>query len=65
MIYSCAEIISYLSALITLKKGDLIFTGTPSGVILGKEESAREWLKAGDVVEVEIEGIGVLKNHFA
>lgn len=65
MIFSCAEIISYLSALITLKKGDLIFTGTPSGVILGKEESARVWLKAGDVVTVEIEGIGVLESRFA
>ncbi|MDO4204809.1 MAG: fumarylacetoacetate hydrolase family protein [Selenomonadaceae bacterium] len=65
MIYSCAEIISYLSALITLKKGDLIFTGTPSGVILGKEESARVWLKAGDAVTVEIEGIGVLESRFA
>ena len=62
MIYSCAEIVSYLSSFITLKKGDLIFTGTPSGVVLGKEESAREWLKAGDVVAVEIEGIGTLEN---
>lgn len=62
MIFSCAEIVSYLSDFICLKKGDLIFTGTPSGVILGKEEAARSWLKAGDLVAVEIEGIGTLEN---
>lgn len=63
MIYSCAEIVSYLSDFITLKKGDLIFTGTPSGVILGKDPDSRNWLKAGDVVTVEIEGLGVLENN--
>ena len=62
MIFSCAEIVSYLSDFIRLKKGDLIFTGTPSGVILGKEKSQQVWLKAGDVVTVEIEGLGTLEN---
>lgn len=62
MIYSCGEIISYLSDFISLKKGDLIFTGTPAGVILGKKEEDQVWLKSGDVVRVEIEGIGYLEN---
>lgn len=63
MIYSCQEIVSYLSDFITLEKGDLIFTGTPSGVILGKDENDQVWLKAGDMVTVEIEGIGALENR--
>lgn len=63
MIYSCAEIISYLSDFITLKKGDVIFTGTPSGVILGKAEDEQVWLQAGDRMMVEIEGISRLENE--
>ena len=63
MLYSCAEIISYLSDFITLKRGDLIFTGTPSGVILGKEEKEQVWLKSGDIVTLDIEGIGRLENQ--
>ena len=63
MIFSCGEIVSYLSDFICLKKGDLICTGTPSGVILGKEKSQQVWLKAGDVVTVEIEGLGTLENR--
>lgn len=62
MIYTCAEIVSYLSQFITLEKGDLIFTGTPSGVILGKEKNQQQWLKSGDVVTVEIQGLGTLEN---
>lgn len=62
MIFSCAEIISYASKYIRLEPGDLIFTGTPSGVSLEKEE--KHWLKPGDTVEVEIEKIGVLRNRF-
>ncbi len=53
MIFSIPEIISYVSRQFTLNKGDLIFTGTPAGV--GP-------LKDGDVVEVEIEKIGILAN---
>lgn len=63
MIFDCATIISYLSQHMTLKPGDLIFTGTPSGVILGYPESERIWLKDGDLIEVEIEKIGVLENR--
>ncbi|MDO5445690.1 MAG: fumarylacetoacetate hydrolase family protein [Eubacteriales bacterium] len=62
MIFSCAEIISYASKYIKLEPGDLIFTGTPSGVGLEKEEKI--WLKPGDTVDVEIEKIGILRNYF-
>ncbi len=62
MIFDCAKIISYASKYIALEPGDLIFTGTPSGVALEKDAAAR-WLKPGDTVEVEIEGIGTLTNH--
>ena len=60
MIHSCAEIISYASKYFRLEPGDLIFTGTPSGVQLEKADA--NWLKPGDLVEVEIEGIGKLVN---
>lgn len=62
MIFSCAEIISYLSEHMTLSPGDLILTGTPEGVILGDPENERVWLKEGDELVVEIEHIGQLKN---
>lgn len=62
MIFDCARIISYASRYIALEPGDLIFTGTPSGVALEKDTAAR-WLKPGDLVEVEIEGIGTLTNR--
>ncbi len=62
MIFDCAKVISYASKYIALEPGDLIFTGTPSGVALEKDAAAR-WLKPGDVVEVEIEGIGTLTNR--
>lgn len=63
MIFSCAEIISYLSQYMTLQPGDVIFSGTPEGVILGHAPEDREWLKPGDVLEVEIEGVGKLVNE--
>lgn len=59
-IFSVAEAVSFLSQGSTLLPGDLIFTGTPSGVILGK--TPQEWLKHGDKVEVEIENIGKVSN---
>ena len=49
---------------IPLKAGDVIFTGTPSGVMLGYPADQKRWLRAGDTVEVTIEGIGTLKNFF-
>ena len=61
MIFSCAQIVSYASKYIRLEPGDLIFTGTPSGVAL--EEQEKVWLKPGDLVDVYIEDIGTLTNR--
>ena len=63
MIFSAAKIISYASRYVKLCPGDLIFTGTPSGVALEKGESVRKWLIPGDRVDVELEGIGTLTNY--
>jgi 2-keto-4-pentenoate hydratase/2-oxohepta-3-ene-1,7-dioic acid hydratase in catechol pathway len=60
MIFSVAELIAFLSRYATLKPGDLIVTGTPEGVLLGKE--APIWLTAGDEVVVEIDELGTLTN---
>lgn len=61
MIFSTARIIAILSEFMTLEPGDLIATGTPSGVAHARKPPA--WLVPGDIVEVEIEGIGVLRNE--
>ena len=61
MIFSVAEIIEFLSGSTTLEPNTLILTGTPEGVGMGRKPPV--YLQAGDVVEVEIEGIGVLRNH--
>ena len=64
MIFDCAKVISYASKYVCLEPGDLIFTGTPSGVALEKKDaSGKQWLRPGDVVDVEIEGIGTLRNR--
>jgi 2-keto-4-pentenoate hydratase/2-oxohepta-3-ene-1,7-dioic acid hydratase in catechol pathway len=62
MIFDCATIVSYLSQHVTLKPGDLIFSGTPEGVVLGYPEDQRQWLKSGDKIEVYIENVGTLVN---
>jgi 2-keto-4-pentenoate hydratase/2-oxohepta-3-ene-1,7-dioic acid hydratase in catechol pathway len=64
MIYHCAHIVSYTSRYLTLKPGDIIFTGTPSGVILGYPQDKRVWLKAGDKVATTIEKLGTLEVSF-
>lgn len=64
MIFSLAEIIADLSRHFTLEPGDLIFTGTPQGVMHGYPKDQKNWLKPGDRVEVTIEGIGTLTNTF-
>jgi 2-keto-4-pentenoate hydratase/2-oxohepta-3-ene-1,7-dioic acid hydratase in catechol pathway len=61
LIFSVVDLIQYLSAGMTLEPGDVIATGTPEGV--GYAMDPPRFLKAGDVVEAEIEGIGVLRNR--
>ncbi|MDF1530257.1 MAG: fumarylacetoacetate hydrolase family protein [Sedimenticola sp.] len=61
MIFSVAELISYISCYATLEPGDIIVTGTPEGVILGMENKV--WLKPGDEVVVEIDKLGRLNNR--
>lgn len=63
MIFDVAEIIAYCSRFTELRPGDVIATGTPGGV--GAKRTPPLWLKAGDTVEVEIEGIGTLRNGVA
>jgi 2-keto-4-pentenoate hydratase/2-oxohepta-3-ene-1,7-dioic acid hydratase in catechol pathway len=60
MIFDVKTILAHLSKIFTLHPGDLIFTGTPPGV--GMVRKPPVYLKAGDVVEVEIEGLGKLRN---
>ncbi|CAN5617646.1 fumarylacetoacetate hydrolase family protein [soil metagenome] len=60
MIFSVAELIAFLSAGMTLAPGDVIVTGTPPGV--GAARDPQVWLKDGDEVTIEIEGLGSLTN---
>jgi len=60
MIFSVAETIALLSECMTLDAGDAIIMGTPAGV--GQARKPPVWMKAGDVIEIEIESIGVLRN---
>lgn len=60
MIFTVAQIVSYISRYFTLEPGDLIVTGTPEGVAMGRED--KPWLKPGDEVVVEVEKLGALKN---
>jgi 2-keto-4-pentenoate hydratase/2-oxohepta-3-ene-1,7-dioic acid hydratase in catechol pathway len=60
LIFDIPTLVSYISAAITLERGDLILTGTPEGVGVFREPKVA--LADGDVVEIEIEGIGVLRN---
>jgi 2-keto-4-pentenoate hydratase/2-oxohepta-3-ene-1,7-dioic acid hydratase in catechol pathway len=60
MIFTVATIIEWLSKGLTLEPGDIIATGTPEGVGMGR--TPQEWLQDGDVVETEIEGIGLMRN---
>jgi len=60
MIFSAAQQIAYATTIFTLVPGDVIVTGTPGGV--GWSKKPPRFMVPGDVVEVEIEGIGVLSN---
>jgi 2-keto-4-pentenoate hydratase/2-oxohepta-3-ene-1,7-dioic acid hydratase in catechol pathway len=65
MIFTVAQIIAYASSIFTLKPGDIISTGTPEGVILGKPEAQQVWLKAGDKVACSVEKLGELRFDLA
>jgi len=61
LIFDCASMIEHLSKAMTLEPGDLLFTGTPSGV--GAVMKPPKWLREGDLVRAEIEGIGAIENR--
>ena len=72
MIFNCRQIISYTSARISLRPGDIIFTGTPEGVIFGgvangvaQRKEKWDWLKAGDKIACSLEKLGELKFDLA
>jgi len=64
-IFNPQAVISYASKLFALEPGDIIFTGTPSGVIIGMPKDKQVWLKAGDRIESRIEKLGALKFDLA
>ena len=61
MIFPVDVIIEWLSKGLTLEAGDIIATGTPEGVGMGR--TPQEFLQNGDVIETEVEGIGTLRNR--
>ncbi|HYR43679.1 MAG TPA: fumarylacetoacetate hydrolase family protein [Terriglobia bacterium] len=60
LIFKVADLVSYISEVMTLEVGDVIATGTPGGV--GFVRNPQVFMKPGDVVEIEIEGVGLLRN---
>ena len=64
MMFPVKEMLVYVTQGMTLEPGDIIFTGTPSGVGHARKPNP-VWMKQGDVCEIEIEGIGVLRNPIA
>jgi 2-keto-4-pentenoate hydratase/2-oxohepta-3-ene-1,7-dioic acid hydratase in catechol pathway len=63
MIFDIPALVEYCSSFSRLEPGDVIITGTPGGV--GVKRTPQLWMKPGDQVEVEVEGIGVLRNSIA
>jgi 2-keto-4-pentenoate hydratase/2-oxohepta-3-ene-1,7-dioic acid hydratase in catechol pathway len=63
LIFKIPETIEYLSQVLTLEAGDVISTGTPSGV--GFTRKPPRWLRPGETVRIEIAGLGVLENPVA
>jgi 2-keto-4-pentenoate hydratase/2-oxohepta-3-ene-1,7-dioic acid hydratase in catechol pathway len=63
MMFPVAQTLVYITQGMTLEPGDIVFTGTPSGV--GHARKPPAWMRHGDVCEVEIEGVGVLRNPIA
>jgi 2-keto-4-pentenoate hydratase/2-oxohepta-3-ene-1,7-dioic acid hydratase in catechol pathway len=64
-IFNCYQVVSFISKHWALEPGDIIFTGTPHGVILGMPKDKQVWLKAGDQIESRIEKLGTLKFKLA
>jgi 2-keto-4-pentenoate hydratase/2-oxohepta-3-ene-1,7-dioic acid hydratase in catechol pathway len=64
-IFNCRQMISYISRHITLRPGDIVFTGTPEGVIQGKPKDQQVWLKAGDKIACSLEKLGELRFDLA
>jgi 2-keto-4-pentenoate hydratase/2-oxohepta-3-ene-1,7-dioic acid hydratase in catechol pathway len=60
MIFNCRQMISFASRMMTIKPGDILYTGTPHGVIFGKPKDQQVWLKPGDRVVCSIEKLGEL-----
>ena len=60
MIFNCRQLISFASRMMTIKPGDILFTGTPHGVIFGKPKAEQVWLKPGDRVACSVEKLGEL-----
>jgi acylpyruvate hydrolase len=60
LLFGIVDLVVYLSKGLTLEAGDVIATGTPGGV--GDSRTPPRYLQEGDVVEVEVEGVGVLRN---
>jgi 2-keto-4-pentenoate hydratase/2-oxohepta-3-ene-1,7-dioic acid hydratase in catechol pathway len=58
MVFNCQQLVAYISKHMSLKAGDIIFTGTPEGVISGMAKDKQVWLKPGDKVETSIEKLG-------
>ena len=65
MIFNCRQLISFISKVMTISPGDILFTGTPQGVILGKPKDQQVWLKSGDQIACSIEKLGELKFTLA
>jgi 2-keto-4-pentenoate hydratase/2-oxohepta-3-ene-1,7-dioic acid hydratase in catechol pathway len=65
MIFNPQKLIAYISRMWTLEPGDIIWSGTPEGVILGMPQDKQVWLKAGDEIESTIEKLGTLRFRLA
>ncbi len=64
-IFNSRKMISYISARLTLRPGDIIFTGTPQGVISGRPKDKQVWLKSGDKIACSVEKLGELRFELA
>ncbi len=60
-IFNSRQLIAFISKFITMKPGDIIFTGTPEGVIVGHPKEKQVWLKPGDKIACSLEKLGELK----